>query len=172
MAYRKGILLGRITRVSGFEGAVAVKLDRGFSENTEELESVFLEIEGRPVPFFIEYSEYSGGDILKLKFEGYDSPEKIGEFSGCSVFLTTKSENKTGEDELLLLKGYTVLTADNVIIGTVSELIDNPGQLLLDVETSPGKSVLIPLHEDLIVRIDRKKNQLVMNIPEGLLEIN
>jgi 16S rRNA processing protein RimM len=172
MAYRKGILLGRITRVSGFEGAVAVKLDKGFSENTEELESVFLEIEGRPVPFFIEYSEYSGGDILKLKFEGYDSPEKIVEFSGCSVFLTTKSENNKREDEIMLLIGYTVLTADSVIIGTVSELIDNPGQLLLDVKTSHGKSVLIPLHEDLIVRIDKANNQLVMNIPEGLLEIN
>jgi 16S rRNA processing protein RimM len=172
MAYKKGILLGRITRVSGFEGAVAVKIDKGFSENTENLESVFLDIEGRPVPFFIEYSEYAGGDILKLKFEGYDSPQKVLEFSGCSVFLTTKSENSTVEDELMLLKGFTVLAADSEIIGTVSELIDNPGQLLLDVKTSSGKSVLIPLHEDLIVRIDKMKNQLVMDIPEGLLEIN
>jgi len=41
------------------------------------MKSVFLEINGKPVPFFISLSEYSGGDILKLKFEGYESYEKV-----------------------------------------------------------------------------------------------
>ena len=65
MAYKNEILLGRITKVSGYEGAVTVKLERIFSENLPHMESVFLEIEGRPVPFFISDSEYSGADILK-----------------------------------------------------------------------------------------------------------
>ena len=89
MAYRNEILLGRITKVSGYEGAVTVKLERFFSEKLPHMESVFLEIEGRPVPFFIAASEYSGADILKLKFEGYNSSEKVNEFVGCRVFLTT-----------------------------------------------------------------------------------
>ena len=50
------------------------------------MESVFLEIEGRPVPFFISESEYSGADILKLRFEGYDSIEKISEFTDAEYF--------------------------------------------------------------------------------------
>ena len=76
MAYKSNILLGRITKVSGYEGAVTVKLEKIFTENIPQMESVFLEIEGRPVPFFISDSEYSGADILKLRFEGYDSIEK------------------------------------------------------------------------------------------------
>ena len=85
MAYNSNILLGRITKVSGYEGAVTVKLEKIFSENIPQMESVFLEIEGRPVPFFISDSEYSGADILKLQFEGYDSIEKVSEFmvAGC-----------------------------------------------------------------------------------------
>jgi len=79
MAYYTGILLGRITKVSGYEGAVTVKLEKVFLENIPHLESVFLEIEGRPVPFFISWSEYSGADILKLKFDDYGSLEKISE---------------------------------------------------------------------------------------------
>ena len=89
MAYKNDILLGRITKVSGYEGAVTVKLERFFSEKLPHMESVFLEIEGRPVPFFIAGSEYSGADILKLQFEGYESSEKVSEFIGCQVFLTT-----------------------------------------------------------------------------------
>ena len=76
MAYKSNILLGRITKVSGYEGAVAVKLEKIFTENIPQMESVFLEIEGRPVPFFISDIEYSGADILKLSFEGYDSLKK------------------------------------------------------------------------------------------------
>ena len=91
MAYKNNILLGRITKVSGYEGAVAVKVEKIFTENIPQMESVFLEIEGRPVPFFISAMEYSGADILKLWFEGYDSAEKISEFTGCRIFLTNES---------------------------------------------------------------------------------
>ena len=87
MAYNSNILLGRIIKVSGYEGAVAVKLEKEFTENIPQMESVFLEIEGRPVPFFISDSEYSGADILKLKFEGYESVDKdqgIHQDAGCS----------------------------------------------------------------------------------------
>ena len=53
MAYNSDILLGRITKVSGYEGAVTVRLEKIFFENIPQMESVFLEIEGRQVPFFI-----------------------------------------------------------------------------------------------------------------------
>ena len=85
MAYKYNILLGRIIKTSGYEGAVAVKLEKKFTENIPLMESVFLEIEGRPVPFFINGYEYSGTDILKLLFDGYKSIEKINEFVGITL---------------------------------------------------------------------------------------
>jgi 16S rRNA processing protein RimM len=172
MAYSKGILLGKITRVIGFEGAVAVRLERGFSEKIPDMGSVFLEIEGKPVPFFIEYSEYSGGDILKFKFEGYSSPDQSGEFVGCHVFMTSSGEEITDDGDPEILMGYSVLTTSDIMIGTITGVIPNPAQILLSVDTDSGRNILIPLHQDLIVKIDRKKKQLKMNIPVGLLEIN
>ncbi len=172
MAYSKGILIGQVTRVIGFEGAVAVKLERGFSEKIPDMESVFLEIEGKPVPFFIEYSEYSGGDILKFKFEGYNSPDLSGEFIGCNVFMTSSGEEITEDGDPEILIGYSVLTSADILIGTITGVIPNPAQILLSVDTDSGRNILIPLHQDLIVRVDRKKKRLKMNIPDGLLEIN
>jgi 16S rRNA processing protein RimM len=172
MAYNTGILLGRITKASGFEGAVAVKLEQFFSGKIPHMESVFLEVEGRPVPFFIADYDYSGADILKLRFQGYDSPEVITGFVGCRVFLTGPAEADNSRDDMNLLTGFTVLSSDNKVIGTISEIIPNPGQLLLDVISPAEKHILIPLHEDFIVSIDRKKSQMVMNLPEGLTDIN
>ena len=173
MAYNSDILLGRIIKVSGYEGAVAVKVEKIFTENIPQMESVFLEIEGRPVPFFISESEYSGADILKLWFEGYNSVDKISEFTGCRVFLTKDTtSNNQKEPGNQLLTGYQVFTKEDLLLGPITDIISNNGQWLLNVITSKKKNLLIPFHEDLIISIDKKNKIVVLDIPEGLLEIN
>jgi 16S rRNA processing protein RimM len=172
MAYKNEILLGRITKVSGYEGAVAIKLEKVFTENIPSMESVFLEIEGRPVPFFISDIDYSGADILKLQFEGYDSSEKISEFVGCRVFLTTGSGKVKKGKDAVNLTGYRVVIAEHTILGIITEIIENPGQWLLNVVSSDRNNYLIPLHEDFIVSIDKKTKTIKMDLPEGLTEIN
>ena len=173
MAYKSNILLGRITKVSGYEGAVAVKVEKIFNENIPQMESVFLEIEGRPVPFFISGLEYSGADILKLSFEGYDSAEIISEFIGCRIFLTNEvaNENNQRPDNQLLID-YQVYTKEYILLGPITDIISNNGQWLLKIVYLNKKNVLIPFHEDLIISIDKRKKIVVMDIPEGLLEIN
>lgn len=172
MTYNPTILLGRITKVSGYDGTVAVKLEKAFSENIPEMESVFLEIDGRPVPFFISDSEYSGADILKLKFDGYDTIEKVNEFTACRVFLTTSIPTGNNEDNIQSFIGFRVFIQDNELLGSITEVIPNRGQWLLNVISSGDKAILIPFHEHFIVRIDMKKKIILMNIPEGLTEIN
>jgi 16S rRNA processing protein RimM len=172
MAYTNNILLGRITKLSGYEGAVTVKLDKIFSENIPRMESVFLEIEGRPVPFFISAYEYSGADILKISFEGYESIEKVSEFIGCRIFLTSGKPSKTRAKDLTSLVGYLVLEQNDNLLGTITGIIQNPGQWLLSVATSSGKEILIPLHNDFIVSIDDTKKTIIMDLPDGLININ
>ena len=172
MAYSSDILLGRITKVSGFEGAVTIKLEKVFFENIPQMESVFLEIEGRPVPFFISELEYSGADILKLTFTGYNSIDKIGEFAGCRVFLTKGLKENSKIKDIHFLTGYQVFTSDDKMLGIIREIITNPGQMLLSVIAASKKEILIPLHEDFIVSIDKKKKTIIMDIPDGLTEIN
>ena len=171
MAYKLEILLGRITKVSGYEGAVAVKLEKIFTENIPYMESVFLEMEGRPVPFFISDSEYSGADILKLEFDSYTT-EKIGEFIGCRVFLT--AEPKTGRKKKVSLSfiGYKVYIGENEFLGEITELIPINDQWLINVKSVEKKEILIPFHEDFIVKIDKRKKFIVMDLPDGLTGIN
>jgi 16S rRNA processing protein RimM len=172
MTYDSNILLGRITKVNGYEGAVTVKLEKRFFENITLLESVFLEIEGRPVPFFISSSEYSGADILKLKFEGYDSIDRISEFTGCRVFLTSSLQPESHVEDIHFLEGYQVYISGDELLGSIIQLIQNPGQWLLSIQSVSNKNILVPFHENLIVSIDKKKKTIIMDIPEGLKELN
>jgi 16S rRNA processing protein RimM len=172
MAYRYQILLGRISKVSGYNGTVSVKLEKSFFDNIPEMESVFLEIDGKPVPFFISFSEYSGGDLLKLKFKGYDSFEKVSEYTGCRIFLTTFSEEKSAAASPESISGFKVILKNKELIGTVKETIQNPGQDLLNIISPEGKEILIPFHEAFILKISTKNKSILVELPEGLTDIN
>jgi len=172
MAYKCNIFLGRITKISGYEGAVTVKLEKIFTENIPQMESVFLEIEGRPVPFFISGLDYSGADILKLRFEGYDSNEKISEFIGCRIFLTSGMFNDNLKEDNENLIGFRVFVQEDKLLGYISEVLKNNGQWLINVTSVNERDILIPFHEHFIVSLDKRKKVIIMNIPEGLTEIN
>ena len=157
----------------GYEGAVTVRLEKTFTEkNIPVLESVFLEIDGKPVPFFISSSEYRGADIIRLKFEDYDSPEKVSEFTGCHVFLTTGENIPDEGSKQDQLSGYQIHLVDDTLLGTITEVIENPEQSLINIESGDGKEILIPLHKDFIINIDNKRKIIIMDLPEGLIEIN
>ncbi len=172
MAYKAIILLGQVTKAHGFEGAVTVKLEKTFIENIPEMESVFLIIEGKPVPFLISSSEYPGGDILWLTFDGYKSIHKIREFTQTSIFLTSEVSTDKQKEDLALFKDYKVHSEDNREIGIISGLIENPGQILLIIITREGKKILIPFHRNLIIKTDRRKKIIKMDLPEGLIDLN
>jgi len=173
MAYNAEIALGKILKVCGNDGSVTVKLERQFIENIPEMESVFVMTEGRPVPFFLSGTIYNGGETAVVKFDGYDSIDRVKEFCGCSLFLTSTAGNATDDQAIaVVIKGFTVMLPDKTIAGTVTSVIENPAQWLLVVTSPSGKELLIPLHEDLIRKVNRRTRVIVMDIPEGLAEIN
>jgi 16S rRNA processing protein RimM len=172
MAYKAQILLGNIIKVYGYEGAVTVRLEKAFIQNIPEPESVFLEIEGKAVPFFVSSMDYQGADIIRLKFEGYESIQKVKEFTGCRIFLTSAEYGVNPGGDIRSLTGFKIYSCDGGKIGTVIGLVENPGQTLLTVDPGHGRAILIPLHEKLIVKVDRKKMIIKMDLPEGLTDLN
>lgn len=173
VTYRSQALLGRLFRASGYLGSVSVRLEKFFVDNIAKMESVFLEIDGKLVPFFISSFEYSGGEILTLKFEGYDTFEKVNEFTGCSVFLTTISEdNLPAAVNPESISGFRVILRNKDLVGTVKEIIQNPGHDLLKIISPEEKEILMPFHEDFIRSFDVRKKTIMVELPEGLTDIN
>lgn len=172
MAYQKHILLGRISKIHGFEGAVTVRVEKSFSNKMPGMESVFLEIEGKMVPFFLSSSEQTGPGLLRLRFEGYESAAKVNEFRGLLVYLTTGRHHANIPDDFPDLKDFIVFSHDNELIGVIKEVIHNPGQLLLKVIADSGKQILLPLHEDLVKEVKVNRKIIIMDIPEGVSDIN
>ena len=67
------------------------------------------------------------------------------------------------------LLGYTIIN-NKEPLGEILELIEQPHQLLCRLEIK-GKEVLIPLHEESLQKVNHKKKEVLVDLPDGLLEI-
>ena len=171
MTYKNKILLGKISKINMPDGSVSVRLEQEFVENIPDIESVFLEIAGKPVPFFISSLTYQGGNILRISFEGYESYGKIAEFSGCRIFLA--SEEGGGEKpDPLNISGFRVVLENKKLVGEVKEIIPNPGHDLLEIISPENKEILMPFHEDFIITSDLRRKTITVRLPEGLIDLN
>jgi 16S rRNA processing protein RimM len=164
-------LLGRIVKIHGCEGAVKVKVEKIFSDNIPEMETVFLELEGRLVPFFIEHYQNFGHENVIFWFEDYKSVEKVTEFIGCKVYILAGDSSQTLNFEQEII-GFEILTGENELVGSVIKVTENPGQWLITVISESGNEILIPFHEDLVIKIDKELKTIIMSLPEGLSSLN
>jgi ribosomal 30S subunit maturation factor RimM len=53
-------------------------------------------------------------------------------------------------------------------VGEITDFMDIPNNPCIEVETENG-AVIIPLHEDFILSIDPENQEIIMQIPAGLL---
>ncbi|MCB0629435.1 MAG: ribosome maturation factor RimM [Saprospiraceae bacterium] len=168
------IPIGRTNKTHGVDGTLRITIEDAFFEDFVAAEVVFLEEGGHPVPFFID-DRWGSGDLF-LKLEEIDSKEAARPLTDKVMYLRREDMQHPGgtteEEPHIFAKwiGYTIIdqTAGPVgVIGSVEEL---PEQFLAVVEYQ-GTEVMIPLHEQLISRVDHKKKEVVMDLPEGLLEL-
>lgn len=69
------------------------------------------------------------------------------------------------------LVGFTIIDhATHQSIGTIINVVEMAAQLLAVVHYN-NREILIPIHDDLIISEDVKKRILVMNLPDGLLDL-
>ena len=78
--------LGKITRKHGLSGNLILKLDTDQPEIYKKLESIFVEINGLLVPFFIEKIIWSKQDSLNILFKN-SSEALVEQLIGKNVFL-------------------------------------------------------------------------------------
>ena len=77
------------------------------------------------------------------------------------------------DDGYAALVGWFVLCAgeneDEVYeVGEITDFMDIPNNPCIEVETENG-AVILPLHEDFILALDPENQEIVMQIPDGLL---
>ncbi|MBA9076784.1 MULTISPECIES: ribosome maturation factor RimM [Rufibacter] len=164
--------LGYIVKTHGTKGQVVAFFDVDFPEEYDELESVFLLINGKLVPFFIDDLNPQDKGRSIIKFEDINTPADADKLKGAALYLPLNQLPELEEDQFYFHEviGYTVVDEQLGELGTVQTFFDLPNQDLLAMDYQ-GHEVLIPVQDEIILRTDRENKKLFVHLPEGLLEV-
>lgn len=164
-------LLGKITRRHGLAGNVILKLDTDQPELYNKLESIFVEINGLLVPFFIAKSSWSKNDALNIVFK--NSTEALVDQSlGKDVYLPLASLPKLSGKQFYYheIIGFDILDENNKECGVIRSVNDQTAQNYF-VTNLDGKEVVIPIIKDWILEVNREERFIKMQLPEGLIDV-
>ena len=166
--------IGTLTRTHGVRGELAFLFTYDVWDRVEA-DYVFLRLDGLLVPFFLEEWRFRSDSVALLKFEDIDSADSASALVGADVFFP-KALTPTDIDEEDLtwqhFKGFEVITDSESVLGTVTAVYDQTANVLLEVTMPDGRDILVPGHEDFILRADHRERRLYVRIPDELLTLN
>lgn len=172
MISEKDILqVGRTQKPYGIKGEIILLFHK--AEYAElDTEYYFLEIDGLPVPFFVEEFTFSNNVSARVKFTDVDDEKSASRYVNTDVYLPRerlKPEQKPNEDDWNYFLGYTIVDQHGVNLGTIEE-VDETTQNILFIVKSEEKEHLIPATDDFIAAIDEENKIIEMYLPEGLTD--
>jgi 16S rRNA processing protein RimM len=165
------IHIGKLAATHGLNGEFILKHSLGKKTVFKTTEAIFIEVnKNELLPYFPETSAAKNDADTIIKIEGIDTKEAAAKLLQKKVWLTKKDfealVSKTAP--VNLIDFFVVNEGEN--LGTVEAVIEQPQQVLLQL-TINSKEVLIPVNESTLQKIDRKKKEVHVSLPEGLLEI-
>ena len=163
--------IGKIVAVHGLKGELLLKHELGKKTSLKGLQAVFIEDKKDSfIPWFIESTTIKSEEEIYLKLEEVNNREAAAKLTQKKIWLPEADFKKfASKSSPAGLLGYTIIDQGQSL-GQILEVIEQPHQLLCRLEIQ-GKEVLIPLHEDSLEKVDHRKKQVLVELPEGLLDI-
>ena len=170
--------IAQVLKSNGTDGELVMGFREIAPEDINLNEPVFIIFDGLPVPFYIESFAKRGNTKALVRLTDICSMEDVEEIAGKPVYIEADNlpEMSLEEDGYAALVGWMVLTPENADdmdsdlyeVGEITDFIDIPNNPCIEVETENG-AIMIPLHEDLILSLDPEYQEIIMQIPTGLL---
>jgi 16S rRNA processing protein RimM len=162
------LVVGRIGRAHGVLGEATIDVQTDDPDLRFKVGSKLTLDSGQELT--IKSSRWHN-QILLLGFEGVNDRNQIESLRDQLISSQVDlSALAPGEYHYQQLIGCQVYLQNNELVGQVSEVVKLPGQDLLSVDKN-GSQVLIPMVKQIIISIDVLEKKIVVNPPEGLLDV-
>lgn len=163
--------IGKLVATFGVKGELVLKHSLGEKTSLSGLETIFIEVTKEEfLPYFITGTRIKNDSETFLQLEGVIAKESAQRLVQKPIWLTADDFHKYAASAApISMLGYHVLH-QGVDLGEILEVIEQPHQLLCRIELD-GKEVLLPVHDETLQKVDKRKKQVHLDLPEGLLDI-
>jgi 16S rRNA processing protein RimM len=162
------LAVGWIGRPHGVRGEVTLYLTTDFPERLQPEVQIFL---GEThIPMQIRARREHQGHLL-LKFDGYDTPEAVGELRNQTVFVRADDRPPLPEGEYYhhQIIGLQAIDEQGQILGKVTEILSTGSNDVYVVQPDTGAEILLPATEEVILDYDLEQGHIRVHLLPGLL---
>jgi 16S rRNA processing protein RimM len=163
--------IGKLVSAFGVKGELILKHNLGKKTSLKGLQALFIEERKESfIPWFIQSTRIKNADEIYIQLADVATREAAVKLAQKEVWLQHEDFKKfAAKSSPLNLLGYTIVE-NGKALGTVLEVLEQPHQLLCRIAIR-GKEAFIPLHDETLLKINRKAREVSVQLPEGLLEI-
>lgn len=165
--------IGLFNKPHGVQGELSFTFTDDIFDRTD-CEYLVCLMDGILVPFFVEEYRFRSESTALVKLEGVDSAEQARRFTNVEVFfpLSYVSEDLSDELSWHFFLGYDMWEVHHGRLGILSDVDESTMNVLFIIETEKGEELLVPVCEEFIKDVDQNARKIVLNLPEGLLQLD
>lgn len=163
--------VGLVSRLYGRGGELVIKLLDTFPHKAELLWIVSDQI---ATPLFLRSFAAQGASKAVVCFEDFDSEELANSLIGKKLYSENAEQDQPDDDAQgvwSFLAGYHFEDLTSGYQGAVVEVYDSEMNPLLGVDFGGSLGeVLVPVADDLVENIDKRRRRVTMRLAEGLID--
>ena len=158
--------LGRITKTHGYNGTVVLVSDQPLDDEMEQLDEIFVLIDGLQVPFPVKELVLLTNTSAHIRLEFVDNQNEAIRVVGCEVFANVAPREQEMEAGLEQWIDFAVYDAKFGKVGIIRNIEDYKGNIVMQV-IDGDKETLISLYPELVTNIDHHQKKLHITAPDG-----
>lgn len=164
--------VGVITSPHGVRGEVKVFPTTDDVNRFKKLKSVLLDTGKEKTALEIEHVKFFKNMVI-LKFKGFDNMNDVEAWRQKDLLIDRKQAVKLSPDENFIvdLIGLKVITDNGETLGTMTDVIQTGANDVYCVASPSGKEILLPAIKDCILKVDLEKNEMLVHVLDGLLDL-
>lgn len=167
--------LGYIIKTHGLRGHVVAHFDVDDATAYRQLKTIYLALTGAPatlVAYEVEKVQPQANARVLLKLRVIDRIEEAEPLRGAQLYLPLTELPALADDQFYFhdVIGFTVVDEHLGPLGIVENFYELPQQDMLAMRYQ-GHEVLIPVVDELVSHANMEKQQLYVNLPDGLLDV-
>ena len=163
------IAIGHYNKPHGVAGELSATVD-------VDLE-VVSDIDGIFVPFFVNAIRPKSGDTVLLTIDGIENEKEAARLVNRDIYALKRDYQQESIDAdadgypLDFFIGFELRDSDGSRVGEITD-VDEQTENAIFVVDRDGSEIMVPATDDLIVEFDVDNKLMVMDLPEGLLDLN
>lgn len=159
--------IGRILRTHGTNGELQCRMLNTCWEDNDAT-FIILKLDEIFVPFRVTDWRTKGSEDVLLCLQGVKSEQQATRLTGAEAYMLRSDLNEQADEPMDYeqLVGYKLRDVDRGEIGTIAAIDTSTMNTLAQLDNG----LLLPLHEDFVAEVNVEEKELVVRVPQGLIE--